>query len=223
MSGGWLCPPTPAHPELSPQTAEALLALVRATLGQAVADPELWLSLHTLCPLPIEITGHPHFCGDLAPSHECSQAFDDRAIQCCWLQFSQPLMLHLRASAGGNWEEPMALFLRNAQTALAFASFPPSTPCPRGNMELCSLSNSHSGADMNGKESEAQLLVLETREVCWEAAGEPPRSTRQVGDSDTSFSTVEQLSSVFSWPEDTLGLWQWKQGGKSSDVQPETN
>lgn len=87
-------------------------------------------------------------------------------------------------------------------------------------MELCSPSNSHSAVDMNGKESETQLLVLDTREVCQEAAGDT-RCTRQVAGSDTSFSAVEKLCLAFSWLE--LRLWQWKQGGKSADVWPETN
>lgn len=38
------------------------------------------------------------------------------------------------------------------------------------------------------------------------------------GDHDTFFSTVEQLSLIFSWLEYTLGFWQWKKGEKLSNV-----
>lgn len=151
-------------------------------------------------PFPLRSMGSPLLLwGSSAPSDECSRVFGDHAIQCCWLQLSQLLMFNWRARAGGNWEEsPLALLLRNTTTP-AFAPFPPSTPSPRGNMELCSLSNSHSGAYTNGEESETQLLVLDAHEVCQEAAGD----TRQVGGSDTSFSAVEQLCLVFSWLEHT--------------------
>lgn len=91
-------------------------------------------------------------------------------------------------------------------------------------MELCSLSNSHSGADTNGKESEAQLFMLDTHEVCQEAAGDCLHVVQgRWGGRDTSFSTVEQLCLVLSWLGYTLGLWQWKQGEKITDVWPETN
>lgn len=99
------------------------------------ADPELWLSLHTPIPLrshshevpfPLRSMGSPLLlCGSPASSDECSQAFDDHAIQCCQLQFSQSLMFNLRARAGGNWEEsPLALLLRNPHNYTGFHTIP---------------------------------------------------------------------------------------------------
>lgn len=99
---------------------------------------------------------------------------------------------------------------------LACPSFPPFTSSPRGNMELYRLSNSHSEADTNGMESETQMLALDLQ-------GLPGGSRRASmlykawGDHDI-FSTVEQLSLVFSWLDYTLGFWQWKEGENLTNV-----
>ena len=77
-------------------------------------------------PLPLRSMGSPLLLwGSPAPSDECSQAFDNHAIQCCWLQLTQSLMFNLRARTGGNWEEsPLALLLRNTHNYTGFHTIP---------------------------------------------------------------------------------------------------
>lgn len=106
---------------------EAFLVLVHAIPGgrglltQSCGSPSTLLD-----PFPLRSMGSPLLLWESAtPSDERSQAFDNHAIWCCWLQLSQFLMFNLRARAGGNWEEsPLALLLRNTQNYTGFHTIP---------------------------------------------------------------------------------------------------